>query len=549
MARIGLPIQNFIPLVYRKVDKMQELFRSRDGHRNALVEYISALMVKWADLHVQDNKANNVLDYQIITSGAYEPTVVGKQLYDRAEARKAIHLLERGGGCYPPYQQKRFKNYIRAQKYLSHARTFWDGTDIFQTIFQEFIDDYAKKTLSNYDVAQSDPEKIIGDKDPNVSTGWVGRIGNRGSMAQFLPEYDLAGDIMQYFNDYKQATFKFPEEGSIITLPSQFKGIDAGVRSDVAEADIQRRRYMVICEAREVNVSVPSAFFNDALAGKEWTQYVWGKYASRHHLLPFDTRSYLKVMTTPPVTADFSTDVDGPLLLSVDFGWQDKTGTLTQQGSSFGEPIVKLGADQVVMQGIVERNMRGDDFFHLISGAPWTMTQYLLTVGQVISDFAFRNQLHIEIFQVGDDLHIMGTLDDLIVLYNKFGPWFRTKGMQGNSVFILGLQIWHDSPDEIETMLLPRVLKSSTGPTAAAKLGGMQEVPIGTTLHMEANKVLQEQAQEAWRLYPEIINFRGHPDDYITTMGSIYKEARARLAELGHSEWIQYFMQYEDIDE
>jgi hypothetical protein len=59
---------------------------------------------------------------------------------------------------------------------------------------------------------------------------------------------------------------------------------------------------------------------------------------------------------------------------------------------------------------------------------------------------------------------------------------------------------------------------------------------------MSANKAMREQASTMWKLYPQIILYKGNPSDYIQTMGTTYREARKRMAEMGYSDWIKYLI-------
>jgi hypothetical protein len=114
--------------------------------------------------------------------------------------------------------------------------------------------------------------------------------------------------------------------------------------------------------------------------------------------------------------------------------------------------------------------------------------------------------------------------------------------MKGNSVNILGHQAVHIDKGKVDVLMLPRALKTTTSPIAAERLGAVREVPIGTTISMRANKTLQDQAQDVWKMYPEIILYKGTTDGYVSDMAKIYREARKRVAELGYSDWIKYML-------
>jgi hypothetical protein len=343
MGRLTFNIQSVPALTTRKITRYQDSFDASGGHRTALIEPISAMFNKGSTFTVTDNNAKSVLDYLIYTSGTWDPTEAGKVTFRHLESLGMIDLANRGGAAYHQWPTKRYANYVKARRYISAALEYWgrDWDLYVKDRMLEMIKDYGQKCLSNYYYLQANPEDVVGDKSPNTGTGWLGKISTRGDAAKHFNDVDIIDEIMMYIDDTITAISKWPEEGSIITLPTKFKGIRAGVRMDLDDSSITKSSFQCAARAREVGTTPPGILFNQKVTGKDFQKDMWSKYMSRYHLVPFDTRSYLKTLTTPPITADFITETD-VCLLSVDFGWQDRIGIVDKPPVQFPSPNISL---------------------------------------------------------------------------------------------------------------------------------------------------------------------------------------------------------------
>lgn len=478
-------------------------------------------------------------------------------LRELEELRIPLQKLARTGGLYQRrYANKRIRKWVKGLYQLIHdAPLLWQSADwvnYIRELLVAMLEVYRDKTLENLEVLRIHPELVIGDKEPNTSTGWAEPLDTRGRMAENLPMYvDTIRDICtQYYNDLIDAVRDWPSKDSLIYIGGNYRGITGGARSDVDVTQWIGDHQDHESQTREVGNDPSSAFHNKKLNPPEWQNALWKRFASEYHLLPQDPESYLLAMTTPPATMEG--DPEEKVLLSADFGWAQFTARLVNGALQIVNEGISFGADGISLVGIFLRPMAGKkDIAMEKSGTPFTMPHYLIMIGMPLAFWARSLNLttdDFQIMQVGDDLQILIKRKYLEPLLTAFGHYLRVKGMTvvadgPHIVFILGSYIAWESRDRITVFTMPRGVKSVSSAARIAK----GEVPDGvephTTYSLDVSAEAKEQSEIFWTQYPKAVLFTGSPAEYLEWGRVHFSEAKAAAAKLGYSEWYLDFAQ------
>lgn len=461
-----------------------------------------------------------------------------------------VPFREYMGRSGAPYHQFPVKKIAKLSKYMNEAinesdylwrQPWWK--EIGVPIFKNMLQQYHAQSLINIDKILADPEMAIGDKPEDTGTGWHAPISNRRQLAQNITkasEY-MRTTIDAYYQDMEEAILHWPENDILIQLGIGYRGITGGVRSDVDVTDWKPGYQILESTSREVGNDPSSAVHNKVLDDSAWRSGIWKNTTTPYHLDISDVKSYDLVRSIPPAT--IGGDEDELRLVSADFGWTDSMPTLTKKGIMPVKENIGFGADNISLLGIFLNTAENTRIMMLKSGTPYTMMHYNVIVGQAIGYWAKTLGLHLKFLQIGDDLHIIMPLGEIPLLFEAMGHSLRLKGMvhteKGDSVFVLGKWMHWTSKKQVTAIVAPRYLKSLT--SAKRKEAGTlpQSVKVGETYVTEnIDPDIDQQIEDLWTKYHELIYFKGTPEQYVAQMNLIGSDGYKALSGAGVMDWM-----------
>jgi hypothetical protein len=414
-----------------------------------------------------------------------------------------------------------------------------------------------ERSLHNLSRIIADPELCVGEKQPSTGTGWAGILKTREGFgrAADTDAYMIEHTVSEYYDDLIASILDWPKYDSVINISGEWRGIRGGSRSDAdcLEWTEDNSRIVTETQVRGVGTDPSSVLHNRTLNDREYQLDLYKISGTPITVYPMDIEGWQKVMSTPPVTAEFIKDeVVDEGLFSFDFGYTDSRfipGSFDRTAES-----IKLGADNIWMTGIELRTTRHmprvNRFMMLESGCPFTMVSYTPAIDGMIYEIAKSNSLSsIRVLGVGDDKQVTGKIEHLKVLAHLIGPWARTKGMDKGWVFVVGNNLLWESPDVVHMFMMPRAMKSMTSPNAVKSYPTLaKSLYIGDSLHLEVPNEILLEAQKLWELYPEMFFMSGTPQDVRRIVNRDYWSGRQSLASIGGvSEWTEDL--YFDVSE
>jgi hypothetical protein len=541
--------------IIREVYRLRELAKSQ-GYV-ITPEPLSNLFAKHVTVNVESILHQDDPLRAIVVSkatGEWRPEAITVMNHLDADGIPFREYMGRSGA---PYFQLPVKKIAKLNRYMGEAiresdylwrQPWWKEVGV--PVFQHMLEGYHKQSLLNIDKIIAEPELAIGDKPEDTGTGWFAPISNRRQLAQNIERASpyMRTTIDDYYKDMVEAINYWPENDIQIQLGIGYKGIAGGVRSDVDVTKWTNDFQELESTARKVGNDPSSAVHNKVLDDITWRQSMWSQTTTPYHLDIADIKSYELVRSTPP--ASIGGEENDLRLVSADFGWTDTLPTITKRGIIPSKEHIGFGADNISLLGIVLNTAENAKIMMMESGAPFTMMHYNVMVGQALGYWAKKLSLHMKFLQIGDDLHIILPLGEIPSLFDAMGHSLRLKGMihtaQGDGVFILGKWIWWKTQNTMTAVIAPRYLKSLT--SAKRKEAGTlpPNVRIGEP-YITENKDpdIEEQIQIIWKLYHDLIYFKGTPKEYIEKMNLLASDGYKAIAQTGMMDW----MIEEGIDE
>jgi hypothetical protein len=541
----------------------RENFRLRQlkdqmGYRTLQIEPPSALFVTQVTLSTrgvtdQTEPTTARVHARVVAEWRPEAKLMLKRLKELGVDRTAI---ARTGGPYHKYAVKRLAKWRKhTNALINQSHRFWQHpswTENGRQLFINMLETFRVKTISNIEAIEADPLKAIGDKEPTTGTGYEPPINERKPLGELIAKYKtpILEMLERYYAGYKEAIMVWPDKDALWRLGSSlYGGIWGGIRSDAEVVDwVDDDIIYLESTSREVGNTPESPFHNRALNDRTWREGVRQSLSSEMDLQPTDISTYIKLLTTPPVTM---CDDGEPGIFSIDFGYTEPTARFEKIAGKWtltaGKPIVALGADMIDLNGLATETYERRMIMHTKSGEAHTEVHYLATAGNGITWRLKQAGISAQKAEIGDDIHFVIKPEDVPTLLAIMGPWMRTKGFTQTTNFIWGRElIWKDK-DHLIAFIVPRAIKTISSPQQRRDLGTMKETEADRVL--KVSDEAKEQVDSFLKNHPSMVWFEGDVNEWKSILTSELEESREILAKLGHSEWWLYFIAEQEADE
>jgi len=538
----------------RETHRLQALV-ALEGYRQLIPEPPSALFVTSAVIETQgvlhpEDPGKAEIQQRITAKLRPETEAMLKRL-DATGIPRVTYA--RSGGAYHQYAVKRVARWARDmyalinRTHLYWERPWWD--DVGRKRLHSLLDVYLPKTLQNIESIEVNPELAIGDKEPDVGTGWKRPINTRRDLGQNIRalKTDIIHAITDYYAAYHEMVDVWPKHDAIHVLQtSLYRGIIRGKRSDPTVVNWPAHDEMnVTTTVREVGNTPDSPFHNLSLNPRSWREGLRRQLSTEYDRQPFDQATVLDLYTTPPATV---TDPGEPGVFSIDFGYQEPTAQWKKVGGKWTivnpKEQVKFGADNIVLAGLVTETSDRTWIMHLKSGEPFTELIYKIMAALGIAWEMKAAGIGGWYSEVGDDFHFVMTPEDIEILLGRLGPWMRTKGNQqvgkATANFIWGHELIWEDKENLIAFVVPRFIKTISSPALRKDLGYMG---LNDRKEMDVSTQAQEQADTLWRLHPQMVFFQGTRDAYRQVLSAEFKETQKMLLDLGIADWRRDFLE------
>lgn len=374
--------------------------------------------------------------------------------------------FERTGAVYQTgYQNKKAKRIIEQADLLNttyayslYTSAFYDPQDLVL-----LGTDYKDRAMMSIDMLDADPDLLLVGKPASTGTGWRDPWSSREDMAEHWSGLSpiMRREIPAYYDQLIAAFANWPFQGSEILLPYEFRGIRRGCRSDGeveawndcsagAVSGINKTGQddsmepsptlgyqQVASKTRQVANDPSSVLFGHGTVGREWHQEMWHKHSSEYHVMPFEPGVIPRFLSTTPATMP-GADYDDMVLVTADGSYQENSAYMANGRLVIPSTGRRFGADNFILGGIQLVTMHDHIIYMLASGCPYTMDQYLCTLGRplgrVLAHIGCIPHEDAEILQVGDDLNIRIKLKFLPALLDIMGNYLSLKGMGVHNV-------------------------------------------------------------------------------------------------------------------
>jgi hypothetical protein len=479
-------------------------------------------------------------------------------IYDRME--KAANedgidwvSRQRSGAPYyaGPYANKQLANWMkRGQKELMMTQ----ANSLYRTprwqeqkaVFLDVIADEFDSALRILDLIQDRETAeyyVIGNKPETTGVGYAHLWRDRRALADaFVHDPESTKHILRHdLLVAKEGQLKlwdlWPFKSVEVSGFIGYQGSYHVSRSDVDVVGLRREGSRLTVElesmVRAANIGVASWASNANAIPRQEQQAKMRATTPAMYIPPMTKEVLRAVYKYPPITAPFACQADG-VCIDADWGfsWPPPKVVGSDDNWTFTRPkeLYKSGADAMIGFGSFTRGCTGVITPEWSSGRPATRRGYICLADRMISSWCTDNSVEIEAMSNGDDQAINAAVEDVpLIMNSELGPYLRTKGSDKNWTFRWGKTVRFLSPDELEVVTLPRIVKTVTTANALAS-GAITDDLL--TLRMGEGKLYPlsleacESAARTWEVAPDVFYMRGSPKDISDKLvSSSYQDA------------------------